>query len=44
MKGLTPIGEGDTILILGDEVHQLVNEGDDILRFICLVPNERPIR
>jgi len=44
MKGLTPIGEGDTILILGDEVHQLINEGDDPLRFICLVPNERPIR
>jgi len=41
-KGLTPIGEGDTILILPDEVHQLVNEGDEILRFVCLVPNERP--
>ena len=40
-EGLKPIGEGDTILILPDEVHQLVNQGDEILRFICLVPNER---
>jgi quercetin dioxygenase-like cupin family protein len=41
LKGLTPIGEGDTILILPDEVHQLVNEGEEILRFVCLVPNDR---
>lgn len=37
-KGEEPLREGDTIFIPPDEKHQLVNNGDSVLRFICLVP------
>ncbi|MEA3459680.1 MAG: cupin domain-containing protein [Chloroflexota bacterium] len=33
-----PLRERDVIFIPPDEKHQLVNDGDTILRFICLVP------
>jgi len=36
--GETPIRPGTTILVEGDDVHQLRNTGDEVLRFICLIP------
>ena len=30
--------EGDTVFVAPDEKHQFVNDGDTILRFICVVP------
>jgi quercetin dioxygenase-like cupin family protein len=38
-EGLTPIGEGDVLLVLPEETHQFVNQGEDTLRFVCLIPN-----
>ena len=34
----TPIGEGTTVFIPGGENHCLINQGGDVLRFICLIP------
>lgn len=34
----TPIGEGTTIFVPGGEKHCLINQGDSVLRFICLIP------
>jgi quercetin dioxygenase-like cupin family protein len=34
----TPIGEGTTIFIPGGENHCLINQGEDVLRFICMIP------
>jgi quercetin dioxygenase-like cupin family protein len=34
----TPISEGTTIFIPGGENHCLINRGEDVLRFICLIP------
>ncbi len=31
--------EGIVVFIPGDELHQLVNTGQDALRFICLIPH-----
>ncbi len=31
--------EGITVLVMGDEPHQLVNTGSQVLRFICLIPH-----
>ncbi len=39
-EGDEPIGPGHTMLVPGSEKHQIRNTGDDILRFICLVPQE----
>ena len=33
-----PVRAGDTVLILGEEIHQFKNNGDKPLEFICLVP------
>jgi quercetin dioxygenase-like cupin family protein len=38
-EGLTPIGEGDAVLLLPDEKHQFLNQGKDTLRFVCVIPN-----
>lgn len=32
------LGEGDTVLIPPMERHRFVNEGDEVLRFICVIP------
>ena len=32
------IGEGDTIFIPPGEKHRLTNTGDDVFRFMCLIP------
>jgi quercetin dioxygenase-like cupin family protein len=36
--GDTPITSGSVILVEGDEMHQFRNTGDQVLRFICLIP------
>ena len=36
----TPIGHGNTVFVPGNEMHQFRNTGDDVLRFICLIPQE----
>jgi quercetin dioxygenase-like cupin family protein len=32
---------GDTVLVMPDEMHQFVNAGPDVLRFLCLIPLKR---
>ena len=39
-QGDEPIGHGSTVFVPGDEMHQFQNTGDEVLRFICLVPQE----
>ena len=39
-EGEMPIGHGTTVFVPGGEMHQFVNLGDDVLRFICLIPQE----
>lgn len=34
-----PIGPGTAILIPGGSLHRLVNTGDAVLRFLCLIPH-----
>jgi len=34
----TPIGEGDTAFIAPDEKHCLINRGEELFRFMCLIP------
>ncbi|UCB44319.1 MAG: cupin domain-containing protein [Spirochaetota bacterium] len=33
------IKPGDAVLIFPDERHQFVNTGDEVLGFICIIPN-----
>lgn len=40
-EGSRPLGEGTVIYIEGDETHQIVNDGDEVLRFVCLIPHPR---
>jgi quercetin dioxygenase-like cupin family protein len=39
--GDRPIGTGTVLYIPGDEKHQLVNDGQGVLRFICLIPHPK---
>lgn len=39
-QGDKPIGHGTTVFVPGGEMHQFRNTGDDVLRFICLVPQD----
>ena len=39
-QGDLPVRYGSTILIPGGEMHQFQNTGDELLRFICLVPQD----
>lgn len=34
-----PIEEGSVVFVPGDEKHQFVNTGAEVLRFICMVPH-----
>ena len=34
-----PIVEGSVVFMPGEEMHQFVNTGSDVLRFICIVPH-----
>jgi quercetin dioxygenase-like cupin family protein len=36
--GETPIAPGSVILVEGNEAHQFRNTGQQVLRFICLIP------
>lgn len=40
-KGEVPIGHGSTVFVPGGELHQFRNIGHQLLRFICLVPQDR---
>ena len=37
--GEQPLREGSVVLVPGNELHQFINTGEDVLRFICLIPN-----
>ncbi len=37
----TPLEPGSTVFVPGDEVHQFINKGADVFRFICVIPNDR---
>jgi quercetin dioxygenase-like cupin family protein len=39
-EGDLPVSPGSTIFVPGGEMHRLRNTGEDVLRFICLVPQE----
>jgi quercetin dioxygenase-like cupin family protein len=39
-QGELPVGHGSTVLVPGGEMHQFQNTGEDVLRFICVVPQE----
>jgi quercetin dioxygenase-like cupin family protein len=39
-EGDLPVSQGSAIFVPGGEMHQLRNTGDDVLCFICLVPQE----
>jgi quercetin dioxygenase-like cupin family protein len=39
-EGDQPIRHGDTVFVPGGDMHQFHNTGDDVLRFICLIPQE----
>ncbi len=40
-QGDHPLREGSVALIPGNEKHQIVNDGADVLRFICLIPHPK---
>ena len=37
-----PFSAGDAVLVSPDEEHQFRNNGDQTLRFLCLIPVEQP--
>lgn len=37
-EGETPIAEGSVVFVAPDEHHCFVNNGDETLRFICVIP------
>jgi len=39
-EGEIPVRHGSTVFVPGGKMHQLRNTGQDLLRFICLVPQE----
>jgi quercetin dioxygenase-like cupin family protein len=39
-QGDISVHHGSTVFVPGGEMHQFRNTGDDVLRFICLVPQE----
>jgi len=36
----TDIGEGSAVFVAPGEQHCFINTGDQVLRFICLIPNQ----
>ena len=34
-----PVSEGCVVFVPGNETHQFVNDGEEALRYICVVPN-----
>ncbi len=41
-QGDLPFEQGYVVFVPGGEMHQFVNDGDDVLRFICVIPHVRP--
>jgi quercetin dioxygenase-like cupin family protein len=39
-RGETPVSHGSAVFVPGGDMHQFRNIGDDVLRFLCLVPQE----
>lgn len=39
-QGDQRIGHGSTVFVPGGDMHQFRNTGDDVLRFICLIPQD----
>jgi quercetin dioxygenase-like cupin family protein len=39
-QGERLVGQGSTVFVPGGEQHRLRNTGGDVLRFICMVPQE----
>ena len=39
-EGEKPVSHGTTVFVPGGEMHRFRNTGDEVLRFICLVPQE----
>jgi quercetin dioxygenase-like cupin family protein len=39
-EGDMAISHGSAVLVPGGEMHQFQNSGDDVLRFLCLVPQD----
>jgi quercetin dioxygenase-like cupin family protein len=39
-QGEVMVGHGSTVFVPGGEMHQFRNAGDEVLRFVCLVPQE----
>ncbi len=40
-KGNLPFEQGYVVFVPGGETHQFVNDGDGVLRFICVIPHPR---
>ena len=38
-EGDRTIGPGSVVFVPGDEMHQFVNAGGGVLRFLCLIPH-----
>jgi quercetin dioxygenase-like cupin family protein len=36
--GESPVGQGTVVFVPGMEMHQFINRGSSVLRFICVVP------
>ena len=36
-----PVSEGCVVFVPGNETHQFVNDGDEALRYICVVPSAK---
>ncbi len=41
-NGRTPLQAGDVVFVKGNEPHHYVNETDQPLRFICVIPKLEP--
>ncbi len=39
-SGETPLLPGSVAFVPGNEMHQFINHGDDVFRFICVVPHD----
>jgi quercetin dioxygenase-like cupin family protein len=37
--GSTTVGPGTAVFVPGDELHQIRNSGEELLRFICTIPS-----
>ena len=40
-QGAQTVAHGDSLLLMPDERHQFRNRGNDVLRFLCMIPLKR---